>query len=293
MNAKPPAGASRPLRLTVFGANGGTGHALVRQALTAGHHVTAVTRHPEQFPHHHPRLVILQGDATNPADARGAVADANVVLSALGVPYSRNPITLYSRSARIIVAAMHEAAVRRLIVVTSAAVDPDGFPATRLADRVIGRYLIGPVIHRLGRTMYEDMACMEDIIRGSDLDWTILRPPALFTTDTPGPTVVSLTPLPHRFTARSDLAAVMLHEAARSDHIAVGGAAEGHASAASEQSAPPPRSTQAPNRPAADTPAPSGPALTRPAPSGPSTPTIAAPLSPPTRTPTPPSAQKE
>ena len=38
------------MRLSVFGANGATGRLLVRQALDAGHEVTAVTRRPAEFP---------------------------------------------------------------------------------------------------------------------------------------------------------------------------------------------------------------------------------------------------
>jgi uncharacterized protein YbjT (DUF2867 family) len=42
------------MKIVVFGANGATGQHLTKQALAAGHMVTAVTRHPEAFP--------LQGD---------------------------------------------------------------------------------------------------------------------------------------------------------------------------------------------------------------------------------------
>lgn len=209
----------RPLRLTVFGANGGTGAAAVEAALRAGHYVKAVTRHPEQFTHKHERLTVFKGDATIPADVRTAIEGADAVLSALGVPYSRNPITLYSRSAQCIVDAMTEARVRRLIVVTSSAVDPNGFPVEKLIPRLIGHYLIGPIVHRLGRTMYEDMIRMEAIIRESDLDWTVLRPPALFDKDAAGPTEVSLKPMVAQFVARQDLAAIMLREVTNPEHI--------------------------------------------------------------------------
>ncbi|MCY1693723.1 NAD(P)-dependent oxidoreductase [Curtobacterium sp. SL109] len=206
------------LALTVFGANGGTGAAAVQQALTAGHRVTAVTRHPEQFSQRHERLTVLKGDATVEADVLGAVAGADAVLSALGVPYSRNPISLYSKSARAIVMAMEHTGIRRLIVVTSSAVDPDGFPATSLMKQLVGKYLIGPVIHRLGRTMYEDMVRMEEIIRSTSLDWTILRPPALFNKDAVGAVETSLRPMTAQFVARQDLGAIMVDETTRDDH---------------------------------------------------------------------------
>lgn len=37
------------MKLTVFGATGGVGHEVVRQALAAGHEVTAVVRDPARL----------------------------------------------------------------------------------------------------------------------------------------------------------------------------------------------------------------------------------------------------
>ncbi|WP_222849191.1 NAD(P)H-binding protein [Trebonia kvetii] len=50
------------MRLSVFGANGGTGRLLVRQALDAGDEVTAVTRRPAEFPFTHPHLIVVRAD---------------------------------------------------------------------------------------------------------------------------------------------------------------------------------------------------------------------------------------
>jgi putative NADH-flavin reductase len=205
----------KPLRLTVFGANGGSGRALMRQALAAGHQVTAVTRHPEQITDSHEGLTVLRGDATDAADVQTAVKDADAVLSALGVPYSRGPITLYSASARQIVDTMQRVESRRLIVVTSSAVNPDAHPDGGL----LGSLVIGPLISRLGRTMYDDMRRMEEIVQDSDLDWTILRPPALFDKDAVGRTEISLEPLGGNFAARQDLAAAMLTEVGATEHL--------------------------------------------------------------------------
>jgi uncharacterized protein YbjT (DUF2867 family) len=207
--------ATKPLRLTVFGANGGSGRALMKQALAAGHHVTAVTRHPEQIPDDEDRLTVLHGDATDAADVRTAVEGADAVLSALGTPYSRHPISLYSASGRQIVDAMRQVGTRRLIVVTSSAVDPDAHAGGGL----LGSLVIGPLISRLGRTMYEDMCRMEAIVHNSGLDWTILRPPALFDKEAAGAAELSLAPMAGRFAARQDLAAAMIAEAGTTEHL--------------------------------------------------------------------------
>lgn len=196
------------LRLTVFGANGGSGRALIQQAIASGHQVTAVTRHPEQITDHDQRLSVLRGDATSASDVRVAVEGAEAVLSALGTPYSRDPISLYSVSARHTVDTMQECGVRRLIVVTSSAVNPDAHPNGGL----LGKLVIGPLISRLGRTVYQDMRRMESVIQDSGLDWTIIRPPAFFDKAEPGPTETSLEPMGGNFVARQDLAATMLTE---------------------------------------------------------------------------------
>ena len=111
--------------------------------------------------------------------------------------------------------AMRTGGVRRLIAVTSSAVDPDAHPEGGL----VGRLVIGPLIGRLGRTMYGDMRRMEGLLQDSDLDWTIVRPPALFDKADVGPMEVSTDPLGARFAARQDLAALMLQEVTETEHV--------------------------------------------------------------------------
>ena len=41
------------------------------------------------------------------------------------------------------------------------------------------RYLADPIVKRALRGHYADLARMEDVLRDSDLDWTIVRPPRL------------------------------------------------------------------------------------------------------------------
>jgi len=49
-------------KLIVFGATGGTGREVVKQALDRGHEVTIIVRNPMSFSIQHPRLKIVQGD---------------------------------------------------------------------------------------------------------------------------------------------------------------------------------------------------------------------------------------
>ena len=75
------------MKLTVLGATGGTGLALVRLALEQQHKVTALVRTPAKLgalaANEH--LDVLQGDATNKQDVQQAVRGSDAVLSCLGL----------------------------------------------------------------------------------------------------------------------------------------------------------------------------------------------------------------
>lgn len=85
------------MRIAIFGANGPTGRLLTAQALAAGHQVTAVTRHPGGIPPH-TGLRVAEADATDAGTVSAAVAGSDAVVSALGVPYSRRPVSWDSGS---------------------------------------------------------------------------------------------------------------------------------------------------------------------------------------------------
>lgn len=195
------------MKLVIFGANGRTGRILTQRALAAHHSVTAVTRRPEDFPLRDPGLTVFQGDALDPASTDQAVAGADAVLSVLGVPYGRKPISIYSQGIENIIRAMGHHRVRRLICVTSTAVDHrydngGGFFFEKILKPLIAA--------SIGRTTYADQARMERLVQDSGLDWTVIRPSGLF--EAPQVTAYDLTDgyTTGKFTSRLDLAACIL-----------------------------------------------------------------------------------
>jgi putative NADH-flavin reductase len=195
------------MNIAIFGANGRTGRILTRRALAAGHTVTAVTRHPAAFPLRDPRLTVFQGDATRSTSVDLAVAGQDAVLSVLGVPFGQKPITVYSLGVANIVSAMTRHGCRRLICVSSTAVDHRYDNGGGLLFERILKPLVASTI---GRTTYADQKQMEALVRSSSLDWTIVRPSGLF--ETPEVTRYEVTNgyTTGKFTSRTDLAACML-----------------------------------------------------------------------------------
>jgi putative NADH-flavin reductase len=204
------------VKLVIFGANGPTGRRATEQAIAEGHTVTAVTRHPERFPLNDPRLRVAGADVLDPAAVERAVAGQEAVISTLGVPYSRNPVTVYSEGITHITQAMTNHAVRRLVCVSSTVLF--GVPAP--GETLFFRKVLEPFIARtMGRTVYEDMRHMEEIVCDSDHAWTVIRPAGLFDADAVSDYRVATSRLPGRFTSRADLGNALLREAVDDRHV--------------------------------------------------------------------------
>jgi putative NADH-flavin reductase len=202
------------VNITIFGANGPTGKILTKQALAAGYPVVAVTRHPEAFPLQNARLQVMRGDVFDLASVEQAIARQDAVLSAIGVPYSLKPITVYSQGTANIIQAMNYHGVRRLICVSSGGTNPHSDPQEGL---IFGR-IIKPIF---GRTTYADMSRMETLVRKSDLDWMIVRPAGLFDTPTVSHyRVAQAYMVPGgRKTSRADLADFMLQQLTTDEYV--------------------------------------------------------------------------
>jgi putative NADH-flavin reductase len=194
------------MKLTIFGATGATGAALVEQALAAGHEVTAVVRDPARLAvPARQRLRIVTADVRNPASISPAVAGADAVLSALG-PHGTGPTTISQDSARSIIEAMQKTGARRLVTVSGSIVADDG-------ESPYMRYLLKPVVRRTFlRHVCADMRSAEKEIQASNLDWTIMRPPSLTGKAAKGAYRTAIDRnLPHGFNvSRADLATCML-----------------------------------------------------------------------------------
>jgi uncharacterized protein YbjT (DUF2867 family) len=181
------------MKLTIIAATGAVGRQLLSQALDAGHDVTAVARNPAKLPpdilaSQAARIVTADLAAPDPQVLEAAIGGADAVLSALG-PHNNSDAGIAAPGTRAIIAAMRATGVRRIVAISAAPVGTvasPGRPAPPRHDPGDG-FFMRHVGVRIAKTLfgkvYEDLALMEDILRTSGLDWTILRPPQL--TDKP------------------------------------------------------------------------------------------------------------
>jgi putative NADH-flavin reductase len=199
------------VKLLVFGATGGTGRALLEQALEQGHVVTAFARDPAKVRSAHQNLTVAQGNMLDLNSVEAAVKGQDAVLSALG---TRPPVwtivlftfafqilarilalhgplglsvriggpilallfltkrtTALSAGTKNIVQAMEKHGVLRLICESSLGV---GDSKGRLG--IFYNLILVPL---LLRNIFADKAVQEQIIQASGLAWVIVRPTSL------------------------------------------------------------------------------------------------------------------
>lgn len=157
------------MKIVVFGATGGTGREVVKQALAQGHNVTAFVRDSKRLRMEDERLRVVVGDALQPEPVAQAVRGQDAVVVALG---SRNRSERSVRSAGTanVIQAMEEAGVARLVVVSAGGVG-DSYDQAPLVLKL--------VIKTLLRNTYADHEEQERHVRESSLEWVIVRPARL------------------------------------------------------------------------------------------------------------------
>lgn len=194
------------MNIVVFGASGGTGRELVRQALEQGHGVTAFVRNARAFATQD-NLRVPIGDVTDAQAVTNAIIGQHAVLSALGAR-SLGDRTLLPQAMQQILPAMKMNGVRRLIVLGAAGVHPGAAKNLSAPPRLI--------MHLVGATLLKNpfaaQRAMQELIHRSDTDWTIVQPPRLLNHAGRGTWRVDADALPAGglTIARADVAAFML-----------------------------------------------------------------------------------
>lgn len=150
------------MNIALIGVTGRVGSRLLAELLRRGHRVTGIARDTCKLAGQ-PGLVLKNADADQPAQLAPLLAGHDAVISALKFATSE---------AAVLLAAVKQAGVRRLLVVGGAAtlevapghvlLDTPGFPAAYRLEAEGGRRFL-------------------DTLRGEhDLDWTFLSPSAEF-----------------------------------------------------------------------------------------------------------------
>ena len=160
------------MRVLIIGASKGIGLETTRQALDTGHHVRALARSATAITISNPSLEKIRGDALKTEEVEMALGGVDVVIQTLGVGLGDlfRPVHLFSDATRVLIEAMRSQGVKRLVCVTGF-----GSGDSRASISCLQRLPFQIVFGRA----YENKSLQEQLIKESELDWTIARPGVL------------------------------------------------------------------------------------------------------------------
>jgi uncharacterized protein YbjT (DUF2867 family) len=159
------------MKILVLGATGATGRLIVGMALAEGHGVVALVRSKAKAGDL-TGAELVEGDARDAAALTSAIAGCDAVVSSLGTAMSPfREVTMLSTATRALVGVMEKQNVRRLVCITGLGAGDSRGHGGFFFDRLLLPLML--------RKVYEDKDRQEDAIRGSTLDWTIVRPTVL------------------------------------------------------------------------------------------------------------------
>jgi len=158
------------MKILILGASGLTGRLMVAKALEQHHEVTALVRDPSKLQVVHDDLTIITGDALDKGILLKAFAGQDAVLSALGKGRSLKSCDLITNAVSVLIPAMLQSNVKRLIFLSAIGVG-ETFSQANLLQKIIFRTFL--------RGIYADKTRAEKQIHSSTLDWTLVYPVVL------------------------------------------------------------------------------------------------------------------
>jgi len=156
------------MKIAVFGSSGNVGKLLVEQALAEGYDVIAYARNPSKLTIRHDHLTIVHGELSDEAMIDRAITGADAVISVMG-PSGKSKGTPITDGMKHIIAAMNNHGVRRLIALsTASSKDPNDKPGIKIKAMI-------SLVKTTSPDAYADIVGWSDVIRASNLDWTLVR----------------------------------------------------------------------------------------------------------------------
>lgn len=162
------------MKVTIFGATGFSGQAILADSIKQGHEVTILVRDASKIPIKHNNLTVVEGNVLDPLTVASVLHHQEAVIQCLGVSGKGDgkPTTFISDATKIIVDEMQNQKIKRLIAMSNV-----GAGNSIAFQPWFFTKIILPYFMKWLKVIIEDKNRMEPIIMNSNLDWTIVRCP--------------------------------------------------------------------------------------------------------------------
>ena len=162
------------MKVTIFGATGFSGQAILAEVLKQGHEVTILVRDASKVSIKHKNLTIVEGNVLDQQTVASVLHHQEAVIQCLGVGGKGvgKPTTFISDATKVIVDEMQKQNIKRLIAMSNV-----GAGNSIAFQPWFFTKIILPYFMKWLKVIIEDKNRMEPIIMNSILDWTIIRCP--------------------------------------------------------------------------------------------------------------------
>lgn len=195
--------------IAVLGATGEVGEAVVREALRSGYRVHALARTPAKLTIEDPALNVIEGDAGDPDVIAELLTGCDAAISTLGPGFDKDVAArMVSTSAtRNVIQAMTRLAIKRYVVMTGASVVMPGDRTTTFAN-IVTRYIFPFLLGDILRDKYSEY----ELLKQSNLDWTMVRCPRVREKDRASSLVIAAAGHSTLWVGKSDLAEFLVSQ---------------------------------------------------------------------------------
>ena len=163
------------MKITILGSTGFVGKVLVKKAIAAGYQVKTLARNPEKLEETKDKIEVIKGSVFETSSVEAAIEGAEIVISTIGPPQGKScDPCQYEKAMKDIVRAMDKNGVKRYIHIGGAA-HQGGENETWNFNRKFLRLFLSLFARQILIAKHLEW----EVLKSSDLDWTIIRPPRI------------------------------------------------------------------------------------------------------------------
>ncbi|MBD3385384.1 NAD(P)H-binding protein [candidate division KSB1 bacterium] len=170
------------MKIAILGSTGFLGKVILKQALERGYRVKTLVRTPDKLGEFKDRVEFIKGSLSDIEKLEQAVSDTDAVVSAVGPPQRHpEPPEFYEKIMQELVGLLEKQNIKRFIH-TGGAVHLGGErEAWSLGRRMLRFFLV-----LFGKSILIAKEREWAVLKNSNLDWTLVRPPHIVTGEPTG-----------------------------------------------------------------------------------------------------------
>ena len=163
------------MKITIFGSTGFVGRVLIKKAIAAGYQVKTLARKPEKLEEIKDKIEIINGSVFESSSVEAAIEGVEVVLSAIGPPTGKSfdPYQ-YEKAMQDIVRIMDIKGIKRYIHIGGAAHQGGENEIWNFNRKFLRLFL-----NLFGKQILVAKHLEWEVLKLSNLDWTLVRPPRI------------------------------------------------------------------------------------------------------------------